>query len=211
MVGTSGADLRLAGDRLDAGVPIVLPMPHPLGYALAGTEPAAVNLAKGRPGRQAAGVAVADVAVLRPHLDLDDTSIELARRLSAELLLNLLLPLRGSGPDWFGPSTKDGWLAATLAMADAVRPLLDERGHLYLSSANPTGSPVACDAPTADAAFGGRLLVLDGDGGRRAPGRTGSAAIVRVGRGSRMEVVRDGAQTAAIRGDPRRVLRDLLS
>lgn len=211
IVGTSGADLQLAGNRLDAGVPVVVPMPSPLGYALAATDAAAVNRAKGRPGQQAAGVAVADLAMLRPHLDLDEAGIELARRLSAELLLNLLLPVDGSGPDWFGPSTKDGWLAATLAMADAVRPLLDQRGHLYLSSANPTGSPVACDAPTADAAFGGRLLVLDGDRGRRDTDRIGSAAIVRVGRGSRLEVVRDGAQTAAIRGDPQRALRRLLS
>lgn len=210
IVGTSGADLQLAGNRLDAGAPVVLPMPRPLGYALAGTDPAAVNRAKGRPGQQAAGVVVADLALLRPHLDLEEAGIELARRLSAELLLNLLLPVAGSGPDWFAPSMRDGWLAATLAMADPVRPLLDERGHLYLSSANPTGSPVACDAPTADAAFDGRLLVLDGDHGRRATGRIGSAAIIRVGRGSHLEVVRDGAQNAAIRRDPKRFLRGLL-
>jgi L-threonylcarbamoyladenylate synthase len=210
VVGTGGAELHLVGRRLDAGVPVVLPMPRPMAYVLAGADPAAVNEAKGRPGEQTAGVAVARYSTLRPHLDLDDHTLDLARWLTAEAYLNLLLPVTGRLPGWLVPSTRDGWLGMTLAFSDAVRPLLDERDHLYLSSANVTGTSVACDAATADAAFGGRLVVVDGDGGKDGIARAGSGTMVKVRRGGKLEVVRDGVQNAADRGDPTRFLGQLL-
>ena len=41
--------LRQVGRALDASIPIVVPLPAPLPYAVAGSDAAAVNMAKGRP------------------------------------------------------------------------------------------------------------------------------------------------------------------
>ncbi|MDT7711398.1 MAG: L-threonylcarbamoyladenylate synthase, partial [Pseudonocardiales bacterium] len=113
--------LRQVGRALDASIPIVVPLPTPLPYVIAGSDAAVVNVAKGRPAEQATGVAVADFTMVTPYVELDEDTLAFARWLSAHELLNLMLPVGKGGPAWM-------W-----------RPLLDERGHLYISSANRTG------------------------------------------------------------------------
>lgn len=102
------------------------------------------------------------------------------------------------------PSVSRGRLAVMLGWLRRLRPLLAARGHLYVSSANRTGGEVAVTAAAADAALGGRLLVLDGDAERGPlgqPGSSGSAAIVAVGPGRRLELLRHGVNDASFSGD----------
>jgi tRNA A37 threonylcarbamoyladenosine synthetase subunit TsaC/SUA5/YrdC len=146
--------LRQVGRALDANMPIVAPLPTPLPYVVAGSDAAAVKVAKGRPAEQASGVAVADFTLVTPYVELDEDTLAFARWLSAHELLNLLLPAGEGSPAWMRPSTSKGWFAVMLGWLGRLRPLLDERSHLYVSSANRTGGKVAVTAATANAAFG---------------------------------------------------------
>lgn len=123
--------------------------------------------------------------------------------------MNVLLPVREDTPDWMRPSTSRGWLATMLGWFAHLRPLLDERGHLYVSSANRTGGEVAVTAASADVEFGDGLLVLDGDAVRDQSVASGSAAMVRVGPRRRVEVVRHGVHDAGFAGDTDRFLLEL--
>jgi tRNA A37 threonylcarbamoyladenosine synthetase subunit TsaC/SUA5/YrdC len=178
-------------------------------YVVAGTDAGAVNVVKGRPAGQPVGVVVADFAMVTPFVELDRETLAFARWLSAHELMNVLLPAGDDRPEWMRPSTSAGWLAAMLGWFGHLRPLLDERGHLYVSSANRTGGEVAVTAATADVAFGDRLLVLDGDAERDQSVASGSAAMVRVGPRRRVEVVRHGVHDAGFAGDPDRFLGEL--
>jgi L-threonylcarbamoyladenylate synthase len=196
-------------EALAANVPVVLPLPVPLPYVVAGTGAGAVNVAKGRPAGQAVGVAVADFAMVTPFVELDRETLAFARWLSARELVNVLLPVGDGGPEWMRPSTSKGWLAVMLGWFGHLRPLLDERGHLYVSSANRTGGEVAVTAASANVAFGDGLLVLDGDALRDQSVASGSAAMVRVGPRRRVEVVRHGVHDAGFAGDTDGFVREL--
>lgn len=185
------------GRALDAGAAVVLPMPTPLPYVVAGADPAAVNRAKGRPASQPTGLGVLDFALVEPWLALDPPSVALARRLTDDLLLNLFVPVSGQAPDWLRPASASGLVGVTTACADRARPLLKSHGgHLVLSSANRTGADVAVSAAQADAQFDGRLLVLDGDDERDPSVPCGSAAIVVVRHGGQLQLARGGVQSA---------------
>ncbi|MGH3857849.1 MAG: hypothetical protein ACRDR6_31050, partial [Pseudonocardiaceae bacterium] len=132
-----------------------------------------------------------------------------ARWLSVHELCNLLLPVGEGGPAWMRPSMSRGWLGVMLGWLGQVRSLLDERGHLYLSSANRTGGEVAVTAASADIAFGEELLVIDGDAARDQSVASGSAVIVKVGSHRRVEVVRHGINDVGFAGDTDRFLREL--
>ena len=190
------AGIRRISQALAAGRPVLLPLPTPLPYVVAGTEAAAVNRAKGRPDGQTAGMLVADLAMVRPHVCLDDETFALAGRLAADERVNLFVPVRPHGPAWLAPSTADGLLGVMVACLDRFRGVLEESGHLYVSSANRTGQEVAVTAAGADAAFGGELDVLDGDALREDGVPCGSATIVRVDPGGRFDVARRGIQDA---------------
>ena len=179
-----------------AGAPVVLPFPTPLPYVVAGLDPAAVNEAKGRPADQPVGLLLPDLDRVADHIDLAAEGLAFAAWLSTHERLNLFVPARDPMPDRLRPSTSDGWLAITLAVLDEVRPLLEYHSRLCLSSANRTGGPVATTAESADVAFGGALPVLDGAAARDPSRPSGSATIVRVGPARRLEIVRNGIQTA---------------
>jgi tRNA A37 threonylcarbamoyladenosine synthetase subunit TsaC/SUA5/YrdC len=171
-------------------------MPTPLPYVVAGTSPAAVNAAKGRPRDQPTGLSVADFALVEPWLALDPPTVVLARRLTVDLLLSLFVPVVDPAPNWLRPASS-GLVGVTAACADRARPLLRRHdGHLELSSGNRTGCAVAVTAAQADAEFDGALLVLDGDDERDPDVPCGSAAIVVVRPGGDLELARGGIQTA---------------
>jgi tRNA A37 threonylcarbamoyladenosine synthetase subunit TsaC/SUA5/YrdC len=86
---------------------------------------------------------------------------------------------------------------------------LDERGHLYISSANRAGGEVAVTAATANTTFGDEFLVIDGDAVRDQSVASGSAAIVRVGPHQQVDVVRHGINDAGFAGDTSRFLQEL--
>lgn len=201
--------LHVINGALGSGTPVVLPMPSPLPYTVAGRNPAAVNAVKGRPGAQPLGMVVADMNLVAAYVDLDSPTLAFAEWLSAHQLLNLFLPVRPDAPDWTTPSTMDGLLGVTLACSDAVRGLLDRWGHLYLSSANRTGEDVAVAATAAEATFSGQLCVLDGDASRDPTVPSGSATIVRVRPDSQIEVVRHGINDADRAGTSERFCADL--
>lgn len=194
---------------LDAGLAVVLPFPTPLPYVVAGTTPAAVNRAKGRPADQPTGLGVADFALVAPHLALDAATAGLAGRLTDELLLNLFLPVVDGAPAWLRPAAATGLVGVTTACLDATRPILERYGHLVLSSGNRTGGRVAVTAAEADAEFGGELTVLDGDAARDPSVPCGSAAIVVVRPGGVLELARDGVQSAG--RDPAEFLAELVA
>ncbi|MDT7746007.1 MAG: hypothetical protein QOE59_5085 [Actinomycetota bacterium] len=145
--------------------------------------------------------------MVAPWLALDPLAVVLARTLADDLLLNLFLPVTERTPDWLRPASS-GLVGVTTACTDRVRPLpWRHGGHLVLSSGNRTGEDVAVSAAQADAAFEGRLLVLDGDDERDPDVPCGSAAIVVVRRDGDLDLARGGIQTAG--RDPRAVLDGL--
>lgn len=200
-------DADVVERALAGGEAVVLPMPTPLPYVVAGPEPASVNVAKGRPADQPTGLAVADFALVERWLALDPASIDLARRLTDDLLLNLFVPVVDGAPGWLRPGPS-GLVGVTTACADRARPLLEgSGGHLVLTSANRTGDDVAVTAAEADAAFAGELVVLDGDDERDLAVPCGSAAIVVVRPGRVLELGREGIQTVG--RDPGAYLEEL--
>jgi L-threonylcarbamoyladenylate synthase len=210
IVAADAEGLRRAGRVLDAAGAVILPLPTPLPYIVASLDAATVNMAKGRPSGQPVGLTVADFSLMAPHVDLDPGTLALARWLTAEQMLNLLLPVGHGGPAWLRPATSEKWTGVTLACSNQTRVLLNQRGHLYVSSANRTGCPAALTAPAANAAFAGQLLVIDGDPARDSSAASGSATIVRVGPRRHLEVVRHGIQDATFTGDTRRFVQHLI-
>lgn len=189
-------DVEEVGRALGAGEPVILPLPIPLPYVVAGTAPATVNRAKGRPPDQPTGLGVTDFALVEPWLALDPDAVALARRLTDELLINLFVPVHDGAPDWLRPGPS-GLVGVTTAGTRRTRAVLEGHGgHLVLSSANRTGGDVAVTAAEAHAAFDGRLLVLDGDDEREPGVPCGSAAIVVVRPGGGLELARGGVQSA---------------
>ncbi|MDR0346345.1 MAG: hypothetical protein LBI49_25145 [Nocardiopsaceae bacterium] len=203
------AGLRRAAGVLDAGVPVVMPLPSPLPYGLAGTNAANVNAAKGRPAGQTTGMLVADIALVVPYAELGAHSWAFVRWLATEQMMNLLLPIREGSPAWAKPSTSQGWLGVTAACLAEMRVLLDQRGLLYVSSANRTGGQVAVTAPTANAAFADQLLVIDGDPFRDPAAFSGSATMLRVERRGGLSLVRHGIHDAGFAGGTDQFLQHL--
>lgn len=193
-IGRDAAGLDRIGRSLDDGAAVVLPMPMPLPYAVVGKETAAVNRAKGRPADQPCGVAVADFDSVTPFLRLDQELLAFARWLMADQLINLLLPLAADPPGWTEPSTSAGRFAIMLGWLPALRPLLEDRDHLYVSSANLTGGSVAVTAASAEQSLGADHLVLDGDQLRQPRGESGSAAILSIEPDGAVQLVRSGVQ-----------------
>lgn len=60
--------LAAARSAMDAGDAIVVACPLPLPYAVVGSDPIAVNEAKGRPAEQPLGVGLANLDLLLPYL-----------------------------------------------------------------------------------------------------------------------------------------------
>ena len=203
--------IDMASAVLRRGEPICIPMPSPLPYAVGARTARAVNEAKGRPGDQPAGMAIGNIDVVAPFVDLDDATLSYAEWLSAVRLLSIMLPVSGTVPEWAAGSASRGFVAVTLAWLPELKSLLDPTGHLFVSSGNTTGGSATVAAPAAAAQVGGRGRVLNGDAprGRATPAR--SASIVRIQRGLKVEVVRPGIQHAARGVPPDRVLRSLLA
>lgn len=201
--------LQRAWNELHAGRPVIMPLPTPLPYAVAGLEASVVNLAKRRPAEQTTGMVVADFSVVSPYVDLDADTLALANWLAADQLLNLLLPTTPGGPGWLLPSTSNGWLGVTLACLDQTRALWDRLGRFYVSSANRTGSPVTTTAAAANAAFADALLVVDADAARDPYTASGSATMIRVGPRRHLQVARHGIHDIAFESDANGFLRHL--
>ena len=158
---------------LRSGSPIVIPAPSPLAYAITGTDAGAVNTAKGRPANQPAGISVADIDVVAPYLDVADGVLPMARWLGESELVSLLVPVQPGGPGWLSPAVSGGMLFFTCTpWLPGIGKIVAEFGHLYMSSANITGSRSATTTAEAALAFGDKLVVLDGDPLRDQPGRT---------------------------------------
>lgn len=179
---------------LRRGDAVGLPMPSPLPYAVVAADAETVNVTKGRSPGRPVGMAVADLGLVAPFVDLDEETLAHAAHLSGVELFNVMLPVREHFPGWAAGSVARGFLAITLAWHARLRPLLDEAGHLFVSSANRTGGTTTVTAAALDAEFGGQLLVLDGDCLRNQAVHSGSATILRLHRRLGVEVVRRGIQ-----------------
>jgi tRNA A37 threonylcarbamoyladenosine synthetase subunit TsaC/SUA5/YrdC len=195
--------------HLSGGLPLVVPLSSPLPYVVAGTSPAAVNVAKGRPRAQAVGVAIRTLDLIEPALELDPETISLVRWLCFTEEAGVLVPVDESAPEWLAPATVDGMAFLGGAWLPALSGLVTGRTHLYMSSANATAGQPATTAAQAEAAFGGELLVVDGDAFRD-PSRThGSSTMITVERGGRLTVTRPGINNLAFGDDHNGYLDDL--
>ncbi|WP_406195057.1 hypothetical protein OH807_06590 [Kitasatospora sp. NBC_01560] len=198
---SDAAAVRLA---LAGGSAVVLPNPAPLTCVVAGTDPAAVNAAKQRPPGQAVALWAHHpdtVGRLAGLLDLEPAGLRLARRLLAEELLTLLVPLRGdrTPPGWLGPASRDGWALLFGARRPGLRPLLDAFPLLYVSSANRTGQPPCATAAQAAAVFAPAVPVLadpDGPAAELGPDARRATTTVRLHPDGGLELHRHGAQDA---------------
>ncbi|MFB7909474.1 hypothetical protein ACFC1T_23850 [Kitasatospora sp. NPDC056076] len=204
--GTGGTvDLDGARAALRRGTAVVLPNPAPLTHVVAGTDPRAVNTAKGRPAEQAVALWAHDpgtLARLGAALDLSPALAAAARRLLTEERVTLLLPLLpllpgAARPDWLAPATRDGWTLLFGARWEPLLPLLTDHPVLYVSSANRTGHPPAATAAGARAMFPAAVPVLgplslddhDGPAGGRA-----ATTTLRLHPDGRLDLHRPGAQ-----------------
>lgn len=190
-----GRGVAAAAAALGAGLAVVAPTPSPLPYVVVGRTAESVNGAKGRPAGQAVALWVADLDLIAPVVGLDAAESARLGWLLREELLTVLVPVADLAgcPSWLRPS----WRQGHALLAGPVLPALVELHQLaplYISSGNATTGRPAVSAPEADAAFGGRLLVLDGDGARE-PGRHhASSVMVRLRPGGELELVRHGVQ-----------------
>lgn len=187
----------------------MLPAPTPLPYAVVGTEPGAVNRAKGRPADQPIGVDLRDLDVAADQLELSPAARALARWLLESERESLMATVRADAPAWVLPACADGVFFFASCWLDKLRSLVRERDFLYMSSANPTGSAVAVTAAQADSAFGGRLLVLDGDEQRDPAREHGSTTILEMAPDGTLRLRRYGINDARHLDDTKAFLRDL--
>ncbi|MFI6156034.1 hypothetical protein ACIBCA_25500 [Kitasatospora sp. NPDC051170] len=184
----------------------VLPNPAPLTFVVAGTDPRAVNTAKGRPADQAVALWAHDPGVLAELdtvLGLGAGLAALARRLLTEELVTLLLPLRPDAdpPAWLAPATRDGWTLLFGARWSPLLPVLAGHPVLYVSSANRTGRAPAATAAEAEAlgvpVLGPGSLPGTGVGGAAARAAT---TTLRLHPDGRLDLHRAGAQDRAYGG-----------
>jgi tRNA A37 threonylcarbamoyladenosine synthetase subunit TsaC/SUA5/YrdC len=90
----------------------------------------------------------------------------------------------------------------SVADLDVIAPsIVADFGHLYMSSANVTGSRSAVTAAEAGQAFGEKLIVLDGDPYRDQSRPQGSTTMVRLSRDGHLAVARPGINNAAFGAD----------
>jgi L-threonylcarbamoyladenylate synthase len=195
-------NVELAVDVLRSGLPVVIPGPSPLPYGITGTQAAAVNAAKGRPATQLVGLNVADIDVIAAYLDLGPGVLPMARWLGETEMVTVLAPVRPGAPGWLSPATSDGMVLFTcppwLPGLDAIIASFE---HQYMSSANTTGDRSATTSAEAGRAFGGSLIVLDGDPCRDQSRPHGSTTIVRISPDGDLAVARSGINNAAFGTD----------
>ena len=202
---TGTVDVDGARRALARGTAVVLPNPAPLTGVAAGTDPRAVNAAKGRPADQPIALWAhhpETLAALDASLDLDAAAIALTHRLLADELLTLLVPLRPDAgrPEWLAPAAKDGWALLFGARWAPLRPLLDGFPVLYVSSANRTGRQPVANAAEAVAMFPAgtpvlgttALTVPEAESAAGPPRR--ATTTLRLHRDGRIDLHRHGAQ-----------------
>jgi hypothetical protein len=166
---------------LRGGEPVVLPPLSPVTYCLAGTDPARINTAKGRPTRQPTAIGITRLDAVEPCLDVGVEVIEFVGWLAFRAKLAVLVPTSGAIPDWLAPATVDGAVLLAGAWLPETRPIVESVPHLYVSSGNRTARDPHATAAAADREFDGALPVLDGDA-LRLPGLPhGATTMVRVG------------------------------
>lgn len=188
---------------------VIIPLASPLPYVVAATTASSVNELKGRPRAQACGMPVGHLGSVAPHLDLDPTTIELARWIALVERASLFVPLLPDAPNWLRSTSVNGFAGLTVAWLEQTSALADELGYLSVSSANLTSAPVAVSAHEADRIFDGERLVLDGDPYRNASAPQGSATIIEVRRQGALRVVRDGINNRLFGADPAAYLEAL--
>jgi tRNA A37 threonylcarbamoyladenosine synthetase subunit TsaC/SUA5/YrdC len=196
-------------DSLDAGEPVVVPLASPLPYVVIGTRAAAVNEAKGRPGSQPVGVSVSSLDPVLPAVDLDAAWVDLARWLVFDELASVLLPVNANVPAWLEPAVSDGVAFVGGVLPPALNPLMSGRTHVYMSSANITGTTPAVTAAQAQSMFGDRLLIADGDGFRDQSLPHGSSTMISVSSDGSLGLARPGINNRAFGDDHDAYLADL--
>lgn len=188
---------------LRAGEAVILPLPSPLPYGVFGTSPAIANRAKGRPENQPTGIVVSDFGGIASYLAVTAETAAMIEWLCVTAQVNVFAPLTGDAPGWMvqDPALTKGTVGLMGSWLPGLRDVLTGFGHLFVSSANRTKQAVAVTAREADDAFGGQLLVVDGDADRDPGRRHGSATMVRVFADGQLTVTRHGVNDESFDGD----------
>lgn len=196
-------------EALRRGEPAVVPLPSPLPYVVVARDPQTVNGAKGRPLDQAVGVGVADLRVVSDALALGEPDLRFVDWLLTSEQASVLVPVGTTVPTWLAPAVRDGLAFIVSSWLPAHRPVIGEFLYLYMSSANLTQSPPAVTATQAQAMFGDRVLIEDGDCARNPGVAHGSTTMLRAASFEDLEVQRHGINNAAFQGDDAAYLTDL--
>jgi hypothetical protein len=205
----TAAGLRRLTEQLDAGIPIIVPLPSPLPYVVAGTDAGAVNDTKGRPRSQPVGVGLRATAEIEPAMMLDRGTIDLVRWLLHAEGVGVLVPVDADAPAWLSPAIVDNRAFLGGAWLPELAGLTAGRTHVYMSSGNATSDRPAVTAAQAEAVFGSRLLVADGDALRDGSVTHGSSTMVAVAPGGKLTVARRGINNLAFGHDDIGYVADL--
>jgi tRNA A37 threonylcarbamoyladenosine synthetase subunit TsaC/SUA5/YrdC len=208
VVAADAAGFAVAESCLSRGEPIIIPTPSPLTYVFFSDVPGAINEAKGRPADQPTGLTPTSLGVIRPYLAVDDDLAEMIGWLVFSEYVSVLAPAVQTVPAWLAPGVVNGVAAFAGAWLSELSPLFRNRAYAYSSSANLTGTQSATTAGEADAAFGGRLTVIDGDPYRRPEIDHGPSTMVSVAADGTLALRRHGISDAAF-GDGDRFIADL--
>lgn len=194
-----------ACEELARGRPVVVPNACPMAYLVLATSPRPLNLLKGRPADQNAGIALprgSDWRALAEVIDLSPDDLAGVTALMHRDLLSFLLPLRAGQPypEWVAPAVRAGQLAVFAAVWEPLGQVWERFSRLFGSSANRTGHAPATTAAEAREMFGTECLIVDGDS-QRTPGCTrGSSTIMQISPDGRLHLYRSGAQDAGLDG-----------
>jgi tRNA A37 threonylcarbamoyladenosine synthetase subunit TsaC/SUA5/YrdC len=153
-----------------------------------------LNRAKARAASQPCGVLVSPDGAAFSHLSLTDAARDFAEWAASVELVNLLAQVKDTAPGWLRSAAVQGYVGLSMAWHPRLLALAVEFDHLYVSSANQTSQPAAVTAREAEAAFAGRLLVLDGDRFRDQTREHGSAMMLQIHRTGEARVIRHGVQ-----------------
>ncbi len=193
--------IKLIKETIQSGKPVILPPPSPITYGVAGTDPALVNMVKGRPENQPTAIGLTSIEPVSSYWDVDTDAVPLIDWLIFHEHLTVLVPVRTVVPAWFAPATAKGhalmagaWLPETLEVIESVE-------VLYLSSGNRTSAQPKSTARAADEEFDGQLLVLDGDALRAPAPEYGATTMLRVDRSGNLTLNRNGIQNAGFPQD----------
>ena len=105
IVQPDASGIKLIKETIQSGKPVILPPPSPITYGVAGTDPALVNMVKGRPENQPTAIGLTSIEPVSSYWDADIDAVPLIDWLIFHEHLTVLVPVRTVVPAWLAPAT----------------------------------------------------------------------------------------------------------